>query len=34
MDKLNELFDKYQVTEKNNSTGNLKTLEKTILEII
>lgn len=33
MDKLNELFDKYNVTEKNNSTGNFKKLQKTILEL-
>lgn len=33
MDRLNELFDKYNVTEKNNSIGNFKKLQKTILEL-
>jgi multimeric flavodoxin WrbA len=33
MSRLNELFDKYNVTEKNNSTGNFKKLQKTILEL-
>ena len=33
MERLDELFDKYNVTEKNNSTGNLKKLKKTILEL-
>jgi multimeric flavodoxin WrbA len=33
MDRLNELFDKYNVTEKNNSTGNFKKLQKTISEL-
>lgn len=34
MDKrLNEILDKYNVTEKNNSTGNLKKLMKTISEL-
>jgi hypothetical protein len=31
--RLQEIFDKYNVTEKNNSTGNLKKLEKTISEL-
>ena len=31
--RLTELFDKYNVTEKNNSTGNLKKLKKTISEL-
>jgi multimeric flavodoxin WrbA len=31
--RLNELFDKYNVTEKNNSTGNLKKLKKTISDL-
>ena len=33
MEHLYELFDKYNITEKNNSTGNLKKLEKTISEL-
>lgn len=33
MDKLNELYDKYNVSIKNSSTGNLKLLEKTISEL-
>ena len=33
MQNLQELYDKYQVTEKNISTGNLSTLEKTITEL-
>lgn len=33
MDRLNELFDKYNVTEKNTSTGNFKKLKKMILEL-
>ena len=33
MEKLQELFDKYNVTEKNTSTGNFKKLKKTILEL-
>ena len=33
MERLNELFDKYNVSEKNNSTGNFKKLKKTILEL-
>ena len=31
--RLQVIFDKYYVTEKNNSTGNLKKLEKTISEL-
>ena len=31
--RLQEIFDKYNVSEKNNSTGNLKKLEKTISEL-
>ena len=31
--RLQEIFDKYNITEKNNSTGNLKKLEKTISEL-
>ena len=31
--RLQEIFDKYNVTEKNNSTGNLKKLKKTISEL-
>jgi multimeric flavodoxin WrbA len=33
MPNLQELYDKYQVTEKNISTGNLSRLEKTITEL-
>jgi hypothetical protein len=33
MQNLQELYDKYQVTEKNISTGNLSRLEKTITEL-
>lgn len=33
MKRLNELFEKYNVTEKNNSTGNFKKLKRTILEL-
>jgi len=33
MERLDELFDKYNVSEKNNSTGNYKKLKKTILEL-
>jgi multimeric flavodoxin WrbA len=33
MERLDELFDKYNVTEKNNSTGNFKKLKNTILEL-
>ena len=33
MANLQELYDKYQVTEKNMSTGNFKKLEKTISEL-
>lgn len=33
MQNLQELYDKYQVTEKNISTGNLSKLEKTIIEL-
>lgn len=33
MQNLQELYDKYQVTEKNLSTGNLSRLEKTITEL-
>lgn len=33
MQNLQELYNKYQVTEKNISTGNLSTLEKTITEL-
>lgn len=33
MSRLDELFDKYNVTEKNTSTGNFKKLKKTILEL-
>jgi multimeric flavodoxin WrbA len=33
MERLNELFDKYNVSEKNNSTGNFNKLKKTILEL-
>ena len=33
MDRLNELFDKYNVSEKNNSTGNFKKLQKTISDL-
>jgi multimeric flavodoxin WrbA len=33
MKNLQELYDKYQVTEKNMSTGNFKKLEKTISEL-
>ena len=31
--RLQEIFDKYNVTEKNNSMGNLKKLERTISEL-
>ena len=31
--RLQEIFDKYNVTEKNNSMGNLKKLERTIAEL-
>jgi multimeric flavodoxin WrbA len=31
--RLDELFDKYNITEKNTSTGNLKKLKKTITEL-
>ena len=33
MQRLNELLDKYNVTEKNGSSGNLKSLKKTIEEL-
>jgi multimeric flavodoxin WrbA len=33
MERLDELFDKYNVSEKNNSTGNYKKLQKTISEL-
>jgi len=33
MKNIQELFDKYQITEKNGSTGNLKSLQKTISEL-
>lgn len=33
MSRLNELYDKYNVSLKNNSTGNLKSLERTISEL-
>ena len=33
MGRLDELYDKYNVSIKNNSTGNLKSLEKTISEL-
>jgi len=31
--KLNEILDKYQVTEKNVSTGTFKSLKETIIEL-
>jgi multimeric flavodoxin WrbA len=33
MNNIQEVFDKYQVTEKNGSLGNLKRLKKTIIEL-
>ena len=33
MENIQELFDKYQITEKNGSTGNLKLFKKTISEL-